>query len=38
MEFEVDAAADGYTQQSGKIYDESGRLIALTRQCMVYFG
>ena len=38
MEFEIDAAADGYTQQSGKIYDESGRLIALTRQCMVYFG
>ncbi len=38
MEFEVEAAADGYTQQSGKIYDELGRLVALTRQCMVYFG
>ena len=38
MEFEVNAAADGYTQQSGKIYDELGRLIALTRQSMVYFG
>jgi len=38
LEFEVDAAADGYTQQSGKIYDELGRLVALTRQCMVYFG
>ncbi len=38
LEFEVDAAADGYTQQSGRIYDESGRLMALTRQCMVYFG
>ena len=38
LEFNVDAAADGYTQQSGKIYDEAGRLVALTRQCMVYFG
>lgn len=38
LDFEVDAAADGYTQQSGRIYDETGRLMALTRQCMVYFG
>jgi|TARA_B110000238_G_scaffold24971_1_gene24115 acyl-CoA thioesterase len=38
LEFVVEAAADGYTQQSGKIYDELGRLVALTRQCMVYFG
>ncbi|MDD9890946.1 MAG: thioesterase family protein [Gammaproteobacteria bacterium] len=38
LEFEVDAAADGYTQQSGKIYDETGQLCALSRQCMVYFG
>ncbi len=38
LEFSVDAAADGYTQQSGKIFDESGRLCALSRQCMVYFA
>lgn len=38
LEFEVEAAANGYTQQSGRIYDELGRLVALTRQCMVYFG
>ena len=38
LEFEVEAAADGYTQQSGRIYDGLGRLVALTRQCMVYFG
>ncbi|MEX0965529.1 MAG: thioesterase family protein [Pseudohongiellaceae bacterium] len=38
LEFVVDAAADGYTQQSGRIFDETGRLVALTRQCMVYFG
>ncbi len=38
LEFNVDAAADGYTQQSGRVFDETGRLVALTRQCMVYFG
>lgn len=38
LEFNTEAAADGYTQQSGKIFDESGRLCALSRQCMVYFG
>lgn len=38
LEFEVDAGADGYTQQSGKIYDETGQLCVLSRQCMVYFG
>lgn len=38
LDFKLDAAADGYTQQSGKIYDESGQLCALSRQCMVYFG
>ena len=38
LEFLVDAAANGYTQQSGKIYDEEGRLCALSRQCMVYFS
>ncbi len=38
LEFTVEAAADGYTQQSGRIFDESGQLCALSRQCMVYFG
>lgn len=38
LEFEVEAAADGYTQQAGRIFDESGQLCALSRQCMVYFG
>lgn len=37
LDFDLDAAADGYTQQSGRIYDESGRLCALSRQCMAYF-
>jgi acyl-CoA thioesterase len=34
----VEAAENGYTQQSGRVYDENGRLCALSRQCMVYFG
>jgi len=38
LEFTVEAAADGYTQQSGRIFNETGELCALSRQCMVYFG
>lgn len=38
LDFTLEAAADGYTQQSGRIYTESGDLCALSRQCMVYFG
>jgi len=37
LDFVLDAAASGYSQQSGKIFDETGTLIALSRQCMVYF-
>lgn len=38
LHYSADAAASGYAQQSGKIYDKSGRLCALSRQCMAYFG
>jgi acyl-CoA thioesterase len=38
LDFQVDAAAEGYTQQSGRVFDEQGVLCALSRQCMVYFG
>jgi acyl-CoA thioesterase len=38
LEFTTEAAAEGYTQQSGRIYSQDGRLCALSRQCMVYFG
>lgn len=38
LQFVAEAAAEGYTQQSGRIYTESGDLCALSRQCMVYFG
>ncbi|MFM1895965.1 MAG: hypothetical protein RLZZ385_1039 [Pseudomonadota bacterium] len=37
LDYQVDHAADGYTQQSGKVFTEDGRLCALSRQCMVYF-
>jgi len=38
LQFTNEAAAEGYTQQSGRIYSEAGTLCALSRQCMVYFG
>lgn len=37
LHYELVAAAGGYTQQNGNIFDENGRLVALSRQCMVYF-
>lgn len=37
LDFTLEAAANGYSQQSGAIFDETGTLIALSRQCMVYF-
>ena len=38
LDFVLEAAENGYTQQSGRIHDENGQLCALSRQCMVYFG
>ena len=38
LHFTLEAAAEGYTQQSGRIFTEDGTLCALSRQCMVYFG
>lgn len=37
LRFDLEWAAGGYTQQSGKIFTEDGRLAALSRQTMVYF-
>jgi len=37
LHYELVAGADGYTQQNGSIFDEDGQLVALSRQCMVYF-
>lgn len=37
LDFSLDAAANGYSQQSGYIFTEAGQLCALSRQCMVYF-
>lgn len=38
LHFDMEAAAQGYTQQSGRVFSEDGSLCALSRQCMVYFG
>lgn len=37
LDFTLDAAAGGYSQQSGLIFSEDGTLLAMSRQCMVYF-
>jgi len=37
LDYTLEAAADGYSQQSGCIFTEDGQLVALSRQCMVYF-
>ena len=37
LRFDLEWAEAGYTQQSGKIFTEDGRLAALSRQTMVYF-
>jgi len=37
LDYRLDSAAHGYSQQSGRIFDEHGRLVAYSRQCMVYF-
>jgi len=37
LDYELEAAAAGYSQQSGRIFTGDGTLVALSRQCMVYF-
>ncbi len=37
LDYQLDSAADGYSQQSGYVFDEAGRLCVQSRQCMVYF-
>ncbi len=37
LEYTLESAADGYSQQDGRIFDEEGNLCAISRQCMVYF-
>ena len=37
LDYSLEAAAGGYSQQSGKIYNEQGQLVALSHQCMTYF-
>lgn len=37
LDYELEAAAAGYSQQNGRIFTGDGTLVALSRQCMVYF-
>lgn len=37
LDYTLEAAANGYSQQDGRIFDEEGNLCAISRQCMVYF-
>ncbi len=37
LDFTLEAAAGGYSQQSGLIFTEDGQLVAMSRQCMTYF-
>ena len=37
LRFDLEWAEAGYTQQSGKIFTETGQLAALSRQTMVYY-
>ena len=38
IEADLNAASDGYCQQTASFYDEAGHLIMLGRQCIAYFG
>lgn len=37
LEYQLEAAEGGYSQQSGRIFADDGTLVALSRQCMTYF-
>jgi acyl-CoA thioesterase len=37
LDFTLEAAAGGYSQQSGLIFAQDGTLVAMSRQCMTYF-
>ncbi|WP_262692329.1 thioesterase family protein [Kordiimonas aestuarii] len=37
LDYTLEAAANGYSQQSGRVFSEDGELLTLSRQCMVYF-
>ncbi|GHF23919.1 hypothetical protein GCM10017044_18110 [Kordiimonas sediminis] len=38
LDYTLEDAQDGYSQQAGRIYDEAGNLIMLSHQCMCYFS
>lgn len=38
LDYDLEAADHGYSQQAGKVFDEAGNLVLVGRQCMAYFG
>lgn len=38
LDYILEGAEGGYSQQAGRIYSEDGRLLMLSHQCMCYFG
>lgn len=38
LDYRLNAASEGYSQQSGRIYSSTGKLLAISHQCMAYFG
>lgn len=37
LDYRLEAASQGYSQQSGRVFDANGRLLAVSHQCMTYF-
>lgn len=37
LDFDLEAARDGYSQQAGRIFAQDGTLMALSHQCMTFF-
>ena len=37
LDYHLEAASGGYSQQAGKVYAEDGTLVAISHQCMTFF-
>jgi len=37
LDYRLEAASGGYSQQAGRVFDENKQLVAISHQCMTYF-